>query len=131
MVQVFQDYKHFILKLWLKLHIGRYLDWMIYSSFPHYSLPSDIRKWVTIWYKEMGVHIGMKSVINILTLFFMLPLILFNEEIQVHETKQKLHLPTYLDHISNCQNWFSIYFPQPGKLGYFNVIKYSLCKTYF
>ena len=79
----------------------------------------------------MGVHIGIKNVINILTLFFMLPLILFNEEIQVHETKQKLHLPIYLDHISNCQKWFSIYFPQPGKLGYFNVIKYSLCENLF
>ena len=47
------------------------------------------------------------------------------------ETKQKLHLPIYLDHISNCQKWFSIYFPQPGKLGYFNVIKYSLRENLF
>ena len=45
--------------------------------------------------------------------------------------KQKLHLPIYLDHISNCQKWFSIYFPPPGKLGYFNVIKYSLCENLF
>lgn len=69
--------------------------------------------------------------INISILFFMLLVILFSEEILEYMRQKKFHLLIHLDHISNCQKWFGIFSPEPGKLGYFNVIKYSLDENFY
>lgn len=55
---------------------------MIYSSFPHYSLPSDIRKWVSVKaYRDEECDKHSYSV-------FLLLVILFSEGTQVHEANE-------------------------------------------
>lgn len=49
----------------------------------------------------------------------------------MHKVKEISSSNIFRSHISSCQKWFGIYFPQPGKLGYFNVIKYSLDEIFY